>query len=144
MEDIRKQATTSRSTTTIKELEKKSNINERLSQVEEDLKYGRLKIDTEEEQKPFKYPSKWKRAMNKSTGKAADDKVLMLYLNIKGEIEPPRLVPLYSGNIIIWKHKAYEFDPRASWTTKIKRKIIKCVIIEKLTEGLFPISTGMR
>lgn len=70
--------------------------------------------------------------MKRSTGKGAEDKVLMLFLNIKGEIEPPRLVPLYSGNIIIWKHKAYEFDPRASWTTKLGNKIVKCVIIREI------------
>lgn len=131
MENIRKE----RTTTTSREsgsLEKRSNINERLRKVEEDIKYGRLKEETEKDSKPFKYPFKWKGAMKKSTGKLAEDKVLMLYLNIKGEIEVPRLVPLYSGNIIIWKHKAYEFDPRASWTTKLGKKIIKCVIIREI------------
>jgi hypothetical protein len=133
MEDIRRQATTTtRSTTTIDSEKKSVNINDRLRKVEEDLKYGRMKVDTDENEKPFNYPSKWRRTMNKSNSKAAEDKVLMLYLNIKGEIEPPRLVPLYSGNIIIWKHKAYEFDPRASWITKIKRKIVKCIIIREI------------
>jgi hypothetical protein len=70
--------------------------------------------------------------MNKSVGKGGVDNVLMLYLNIKGEIEPPRIVPLYSGNIIIWKHKAFEFDPRASWTIQQGKKTIKCVIIREI------------
>jgi hypothetical protein len=131
MENIRRETTTTGRSTS--KLETKSNITERLAQVEEDLKFGRLKIDTDENEKPFKFPRKWKGPMNKSTKeKPSEDKVLMLYLNIKGEIEPPKLVPLYSGNIIIWKHKAYEFDPRASWTTRLGRKIIKCVIIREI------------
>jgi len=132
MENIRKgQFTTTRATSS--KLETKTNINDRLRQVEEGLRLGKLKVDTEEKEKPFKYPYKWKGAMKKSTNaKASEDKVLMLYLNIKGEIEPPRLVPLYSGNIIIWKHKAYEFDPRACWTTRLGKKIIKCVIIREI------------
>jgi len=133
MEDIRKQASSrSSSTTELNEEEPKSNIRKRLDKMEDDLKYGRLRVDTEEEQKPFKYPFKWKSAMNRSTGKAGENKVLVLYLNIKGEIEPPKLIPLYSGNIIIWKHKAYEFDPRATWTIKIKRKIVKVVVIREI------------
>lgn len=131
MENIRKKSRYE-SATSDDELETKTNIKERLRKVEEDLKYGRMEDNSEKESKPFKYPFKWKSAMKKSTGKVAEDKVLMIYLNIKGEIEPPRLVPLYSGNIIIWKHKAYEFDPRASWTTKLGKKIVKCVIVREI------------
>lgn len=128
MENIRQE----RTSTSTPKLETKSTLNERLRKVEENIKYGEMKEDTDKKQKPFKFPFKWRGPMNRSTGKAATDKVLMLYLNIKQEIEPPRLVPLYSGNIIIWKHKAFEFDPRACWTVQLGKKIVKCVIIREI------------
>jgi len=91
-----------------------------------------MKETTEKEKQPWRFPFKWRRQMNKSTGKAGVDKVLMIYLNIKGEIETPRLVPLFSGNVIIYKNKAYDFDPRAVWTLKLGKKIIKTVLIKEI------------
>ena len=91
-----------------------------------------MKKDTAEKQKDWKIPFKWKRQMNASTGKLAEDKILVEYYNIKGEIEPPTLVPLYSGNIIIHKNKAYEFDQRATWTRKVGKKMYKQVSIKEI------------
>jgi len=44
--------------------------------------------------------------------------MLVLFLNKKNEIEPPKFMPIYDGNMIIWKNKPYEFDPRAVWRVK--------------------------
>lgn len=113
-------------------VEHKEKLRDRLDKLEEQVSLGDMKKDTELKQKDWKFPFKWRRQMNASAGKAAEDKVLVLYYNIKGIIEPPKLVPLYSGNIIIYKNKAYEFDPRATWIIQLGKKMIKCVSIKEI------------
>lgn len=44
--------------------------------------------------------------------------MLVIYFNKKNEIEPPKFMPIYDGNMVIWKNKPYEFDPRAIWRIK--------------------------
>lgn len=44
--------------------------------------------------------------------------MLVIYFNKKNEIEAPRFMPIYDGNMVIWKNKPYEFDPRAIWRIK--------------------------
>ena len=39
----------------------------------------------------------------------------MWFLNIKGEIEPPKLYPIYSSNMIIIQNRPYQVDPRSFW-----------------------------
>jgi len=104
----------------------------RLAKLEEQAKYGKMKQETQEVEKDFKLPFKWKRTLNKSQGKSARDMVLVLYLNIKGDIEPPKLIPLYSGNVVIYKNKAYDFDPRAIWTLKVGKKMYKVLLIREM------------
>ena len=110
----------------------KEGFKSRLRKLEEQLKYGKMKNETIEVEKTWKFPFKMKRALNSSNSKKAQDKVLVEYYNIKGEIEHPVLVPLYSGNIIIHKNKAYEFDPRAVWTRRFGRKIYRQVSIREI------------
>lgn len=107
-------------------------IKTRLEKIEEHIKFGKMKEETAKEQKKIKFPGRWLKNMKKSTKKVGLDKILVWYLNIKGEIEDPILVPLYSGNLIIHKNKAYEFDPRNLWTMKYKKLITKCLLVREI------------
>ena len=44
--------------------------------------------------------------------------MLVIFLNKKNQIEPPKFMPVFDGNMIVWKNKPYEFDPRAVWSVK--------------------------
>lgn len=107
-------------------------LKKRIEDLEEKVEIKDKAEETNKKKKFWEFPGKWKRGMNKSTGKLSKDKILVLYLNIKGEIEPPIIVPLYSGNIIIYRNKAYEFDPRALWTIQNRKKTIKVVLLREM------------
>lgn len=68
----------------------------------------------------FKMPVKWKFKFKQARKKITADKILVFYLNKKGEIEPPKWVPVHNGNIIVFKNKAYEYDPTALLRLKMK------------------------
>ena len=87
------------------------------------------KEDTSKKKKLWKWPTKWKGAFRKST---KQDTVLVMYLNIKGEIEQPMLLPLYTGNMVIVRNKPYEVDPRAFWTVKMGAKMFKVLILKEI------------
>ncbi len=61
----------------------------------------------------FKWPVKWKQIF-KLSGKKRNQ-ILVFFLNIKGEIEPPKLYPIYSSNMVIIKNRPYQVDPRSFW-----------------------------
>lgn len=107
-------------------------ISDRLKKLEEDKKLDEMRKDTTEKQKDWKWPGKWKRVIRKSAKKAKDDLAVVLYYNKMGHIEPPKLLPVYSGNIIIYKNSAHEFDPRAVWTTLVGGKLYKVVCIKEI------------
>ena len=110
----------------------RGSLKQRLDKIEEELSLGEMKRITAEEQHAFKFPFKWKRSFRKSNGKLARDKVLVFWFNTKGEIEPPFLVPLFSGSIVIYANKAYEFDPRALYTIKLPRgKMCKVLAVNE-------------
>lgn len=44
--------------------------------------------------------------------------MLVVYFNKKNEIELPKFMPIFDGNMVVWKNKPYEFDPRAIWRIK--------------------------
>ena len=89
----------------IRNLERKAQIRERSD-------------ETDEKIKQFKFPFKWKRKFLQSKRKSASEKMLVIYFNKKNEIEPPKFMPIFDGNMIVWKNKPYEFDPRAIWRIK--------------------------
>ncbi len=70
--------------------------------------------------------------MNQSLKKQAKEKVLFIYLNKKNEIEQPKLLPIYSGNMVIYKNSPYEMDPRAVWTMRSGRKFFKVMIYKEI------------
>lgn len=61
----------------------------------------------------FKWPMKWKKIFKSSRKKR--NQILVWFLNIKGEIEMPRLYPIYSSNMVIIQNRPYEVHPRSFW-----------------------------
>lgn len=88
------------------------------------------KTSTKKKKKKWKYPAKWKMQAKKSSKRR--DAVLVFYLNVKGELEQPLVVPIYSGNMIIIRNKVYEVDPRSFWTIKIGFKTYKLLIVKEI------------
>lgn len=105
-------------------------VKDLLAKLNDNLEYGNQKKETDENQKEWKWPFKFKSQMKKSSKNI--DKVLVFYLNIKGELESPTIQPLYSGNMCIIRHKPYEVDPRAFWTVKVGMKQYKILIIREI------------
>ena len=107
-----------------------NSVRDTLERIEDKLDYGKKKDETAETEKKWKMPWKWKTNIKKASKSL--DKVLVLYLNIKGELETPMVQPLYQGNMVIIRNKPYEVDPRAFWTVKIGFKQYKVLIIKEI------------
>lgn len=88
--------------------------------------------ETARETKQFRYPFKWRLKFNKAGRKVMSEKMLVLFLNKKNEIEPPKFMPIFDGNMIVWKNKPYEFDPRAIWRIKGIRKNPQAYLIKEI------------
>ena len=101
-----------------------------------DLERKKLLAERSEETfkktKQFKYPFKWRMKFNKAHRGAMEDKMLVIFLNKKNEIEPPKFMPIFDGNMIVWKNKPYEFDPRAVWRIKGVRKHPQAYLIKEI------------
>jgi hypothetical protein len=106
-------------------------IKDEIEELRNEVEYGKLKEDTEKQKKELKFPGKWSGMMKKSTKKQNQDKVLVQYLTSNGQELPPMLLPLYSGNLIIYKDKVHEFDPRALWNVKFGKNMYKKIIIKE-------------
>lgn len=65
----------------------------------------------QKKQKLFRFPWKSKTEMNGS--KKKKEMILVFYLNMKNELEWPKLYPIYGSNMVIIRSKPYFFDPRA-------------------------------
>jgi hypothetical protein len=105
-------------------------VRDLLQKLVDEKQIGEERKDTKDKKKFFKYPGAWKAKAKKSSKKP--DTVLVFYLNIKGEIQQPIIVPIYSGNMIIIKNKIHEVDPRAMWNLKIGMKNHKVLIIKEI------------
>jgi hypothetical protein len=97
--------------------------------IKEEADIETIKRETELTKKPFKIPFKWKSAANKA-GKQRD-MVAILFLNIKGEIEQPIILPIY-GNMVLLRNKIYEVDPRAFWILRQGAKMYKFLIVKEI------------
>lgn len=75
--------------------------------------------ETEDTSKQFKFPFRWQFKFRSAKKKNAETQLVMFF-NKKNEIEGPKFMPIYSGNMIVYKNKPYEFDPRAIWRIKTK------------------------
>jgi len=105
-------------------------VRDLLKQLVDEKQMGAQRSDTQKSKKIFKWPYSWKSKAAKSS--RSPDTVLVFYLNIKGEIGTPLIVPIYSGNMIIIRNKIHEVDPRAMWSLKIKNKTHKVLIIKEI------------
>lgn len=76
--------------------------------------------------KKFNFPFAWKNVMKK--GKKEGRQILVWYLNSKGVIEPPKLYPIYSSDMIIIRNKPHQVDPRAFWDMGK----FKCLLIKEI------------
>lgn len=88
-----------------------------LNRVLYNLKFGKQIEDTKKffnnKKNKFKFASKWKQAFKLSRKKR--NQILVIFLNVKGEIETPKLYPIYSSNMVIIKNRPYQVDPRSFW-----------------------------
>lgn len=91
---------------------------ERVKSLEKAVKLKNEEQISEEKTKGFKFPIKWTRKFRQAPRKKYNDMMLVIFLNKKNQIEAPKFMPIFDGNMIVWKNKPYEFDPRAVWTIK--------------------------
>lgn len=105
-------------------------VRELLSKLVEDKENKEKKEVTKKKKKKWRFPTKWKMAAKASSKHR--DAALVFYLNVKGELEQPLVVPIYSGNMLVIRNKVYEVDPRAFWTVKIGFKTFKLLIIKEI------------
>lgn len=84
--------------------------------------------ETKKMKKKVKWPLKYKTNANRAL--KASNSIMVMYLNRKGEIEQPMLVPIYNGNLIIVRNHVHQLDPRSLWTAKFGNKHYR-VLIQK-------------
>jgi len=106
----------------------KEGINTKLDKLINILTKEDMEKDSKTKKKKWKFPFKWKRIMNKSLRHTKTEKVLCFFINIKGELEPPILLPIYNGNTLIYKYTVHEVDPREILTLPYKKKVYKLLI----------------
>ena len=111
---------------------KPGSLAEQVRDQERKLKHLKRDLETTKRTKQFKWPGKWKRKFKQSTKKKMNEMMLVFYLNKKNEMEMPKFMPIYDGNMIIWKHKPYEFDPRAVWRVKGMKKTPQAYLIKEI------------
>lgn len=104
-------------------------IVERLKKLE-DERLLKLQEATSKDSKKWKYPFKWRSKINSST-RIKDQRVLVFYLNWKGEWEEPVILP-YIDNMIIYKNKVHEFDPRDLTIVRSGNKITKVLSLRAI------------
>jgi hypothetical protein len=63
------------------------------------------------------------------------ENMLVIFLNKKNEIEPPKFMPIFDGNMIVWRNKPYEFDPRAVWRVKGMKGTPQAYLIKEILLG---------
>lgn len=105
---------------------------DRVKKLEEDKKIADRTVKTERAKKDFRWPFKWKAKFNKANKKTMRDMMLVFFLNKKNEIEQPKFMPIFDGNMIIWNDSPYEFDPRAVWTVRGVRGNPKAYVIKEI------------
>jgi len=105
---------------------------ERVSQLEQAKKLAQREEISEEKTKQFRWPFKWKRKYNASKRKINADNMLVIFLNKKNEMEPPKFMPIFDGNMIVWRNKPYEFDPRAVWRVKGMKGTPQAYLIKEI------------
>jgi hypothetical protein len=94
----------------------KLDINKKLDRILFEQTFGKEIKETKEflnGKNKFKLASRIKRLLK--SGNKKRKQILVWYLNAKGEIEDPKLHPIYSSDMIIIDNKPHQVDPRAFW-----------------------------
>ena len=112
--------------------ESRMSLAERLRELEIKQRLSDRNETTVHETKQFKFPFKWRFKFNQSKKKSKEAMILVIFLNKKNEIEPPNFMPIFDGNMIVWKNKPYEFDPRAVWRIKGIRGTPQTYLIKEI------------
>lgn len=105
---------------------------DRISSLERKVQFAEREKETETKTKQFKWPWKWRRKFAASKKKVNADMMLVFFLNKKNEMEPPKFMPIFDGNMIVWKNKPYEFDPRAVWRVKGMKGTPQAYLIKEI------------
>lgn len=105
-------------------------VRELLNKLVEDKNEEKKKAETKQVRKQWKFPGAWKGKMNRASKQK--EHVVVFYLNIKGELEQPMIVPLYGGNMVIIRNKVHEVDPRAFWIVRVGFKNYKVLLIKEI------------
>jgi len=105
---------------------------ERILNLEQRERLADRAEETEDKEKSFKWPSKWRRKFSSAGRKKNADMMLVIFLNKKNEMEPPKFMPIFDGNMIVWKNKPYEFDPRAVWRIKGMKGTPQAYLIKEI------------
>ncbi len=105
---------------------------DRIKKLERERNFSRKAAETKESTRKFKWSFKWRWKFNQSRKRGYKDMLLVIFLNKKNEIEIPRFMPIFDGNMVVWKNKPYEFDPRAIWTVRGIRGNPKCYLIKEI------------
>jgi hypothetical protein len=105
---------------------------DRVLALEKSKKLLEREVETKEKTKEFKWPFKWVSKFKQAKRKKNDDMMLVIFLNKKNELEAPKFMPIYDGNMIIYKNKPYEFDPRAVWRVKGMKGTPQAYIIKEI------------
>lgn len=107
-------------------------IAEKIKDLEAKARLAKMEAESEREKKPFRFPFNWKRGFGKVGAKMNKDKVLVFYISKRNEIEPPKFMSVYDGNMIVWNHKVHEYDPRALLWIKYQKKIVPVYLIREI------------
>lgn len=94
---------------------KPRSLRDELLYLRDKVKKMEMAKESEKAEKLFKFPWKWNMKFNQSKKAVNQENALVLFFNKKNEIQPPMFLPIFSGNMIVYKNKPYEFDPRAIW-----------------------------
>jgi len=127
MEYIQQKQTTTNATSLNNQI-KKEGVNTKLDRITEMLTKDSMNKENKKKKKDWKFPFKWRRTMNKSLRHTKTEKILCFFINIKGELEPPILLPIYNGNTLIYKYTVHEVDPRDIISLPYKKKVYKLLI----------------
>lgn len=84
-----------------------------------------------ENKKKWNYPKRWSGAMKRANKPTS---VLVWYLNIKGELEKPKLYPIKSGGRVLVKGKPYDAHPQSFISIEGKQK---CLLIREIDRRPF-------
>jgi hypothetical protein len=100
-----------------------------LNRILYEINYGKKIKETQESlQKQKKWKWSWKANQEMKKSKKVKDQILVFYLNVRNELEMPKLYPIYGGNMIIIRNKPYLLTPLAV----LSHGKYKCVVIREI------------